>query len=307
MSIDLASLLTRVSRTRLEKRIRELEGVRHGWDNPDAVEDRARWITGAFEAAGFQAESRPVPFRGRTYRNLVATLEGADPDKPGILLGAHYDSPRGSPGADDNASGVAVLLEVAEILCRTSPRRTLQFVAFTLEEPQSVIGPFLVGSKHFAREAKEAGVRYEAVLILECVGYTDSRPGSQRVPAFVRLSIPSRAEFLAVVANHRSKKLMDTFRRCSSGAVPELDLLCYKAPPLAGCFIPEVRFSDHAPFWDQGYPALMLTDTAMLRNPNYHAATDTSATLDFPFMARVAKAVAATVATLGSQPMSVSE
>ncbi len=307
MQTDFASLLSRVSRTRLERRVRELEGVRHGWDNPEAVENRAQWLTRSFEAVGLQVESRPVPLHDRTYRNLVATVPGSDPKKPGILLGAHYDSPCGSPGADDNASGVAVLLEVAEILARTSPLRTIQFVAFTLEEPQDVFGPFLVGSEHFAKEAKEAGIQYEAVLILECVGYTDSRQGSQIVPPLVRIPVPSRAEFLAVVADRRSKRLMEAFRRCSSGSVPELDLVCYKAPPLADYFIPEVRFSDHASFWDQGYPALMLTDTAMLRNPHYHAATDTSTTLDFRFMTHVAKAVVAAVATLSNQQLSVSD
>jgi len=301
MQSDLASLLIRVDRNRLEQRVREMEGIRHGWDNPEAVEHRARWITRTLEAAGLQVENRPVPFRGRTYRNLVATLPGSDPRMPALLLGAHYDSPRGSPGADDNASGVAVLLEAAEILGRTPALRTIQFVAFTLEEAQSVLGPFLIGSKRFAGEAKAAGVQYAGVLILECVGYTDSRPGSQTVPRLVRLPIPSRAEFLAVIANRRSRKLLENFRRCSRRSVPELDLVCYQTPPLAGLFIPQVRFSDHARFWDRGYPALMLTDTAMLRNPHYHAATDTGASLDYHFMSQVAKAVVATVASLSNQ------
>jgi Zn-dependent M28 family amino/carboxypeptidase len=301
MSTDHAGLLSRVSRSRLERRVRDLEGIRHGWENPEAVESGALWLTRALQAAGLQVESRPVPLRDRMYRNLVATLPGSDPNKPGILLGAHYDGPSGSPGADDNASGVAVLLEVAEVLARTSPLRTIQFVAFTLEEPQGAFGPFLVGSGHFAKEAKAAGIEYGAVLILECVGYADSRPGRQNVPPLVRIPVPSRAEFLAVVADRRSKRLMEAFRRYASGSVPELDLVCYKAPPLANYLIPEVRFSDHASFWDQGYPALMLTDTAMLRNPHYHAATDTSTSLDFCFMTRVAKAVLAAVAALSNQ------
>jgi hypothetical protein len=306
MPTDLASLLPQVSRTRLEKRVRELEGIRHGWNNPEALENRARWIARVFEAAGLQVESRTVPFRHRTYRNLVATLPGFNPKKPGILLGAHYDSPAGSPGADDNASGVAVLLEAAGILARTSPLRTIEFVAFTLEEPQDVFGPFLIGSERLAREARETGLDYEAVLILECVGYTDSREGSQIVPPLVRVPVPPGAGFLAVVADRRSKKLMEVFCRCSNRSVPELELVCYKAPLLASYFIPEVRFSDHASFWDQGYPALMITDTAMLRNPHYHATTDTSTTLDFRFMTHVAKAVVAAVATLSTQKLSVS-
>ncbi len=296
--MDLRSLLSQVSPQRLEAHVLALEGLRHGQANPEALEEKARMLEREFTALGQRVVSQPVPFpHGHASRNLIATHRGQEHDSEWLLVGAHYDGVWGTPGADDNASGVAVLLEAARLLAQRSWRRTIQLVAFTLEEPQTLTRRFLVGSREFVREARRQGRRYAGALILECVGYTDNRQGSQERPWLVRIPAPETGNFLAVVANRRSARLMRAFQQAAAQCVPELPQVGYQTS-LSGYLIPPTRFSDHASFWDGGYPAVMLTDTAMFRNPHYHQPTDRADTLDYAFMAAVARATIATVATL---------
>ena len=295
----ITDLLGQVSPARLEAHVRALEGVRHGQANPEALEARARWLEEAFSTMGLAVEHQSVPFSGREYRNLIVTHAGADPSIGFLLVGAHYDGIWDSPAADDNASGVAVMLEAARILSKGTFRRTIQFVAFTLEEPQTMTHHFLIGSREFVSRAKRYGQRYEGALILECVGYADHRPGSQYRPILVGIPIPDQGNFLGVISNRRSSKLMEAYRKVATEAVPELPVIGYRVP-LGGWLAPETRASDHASFWNRGYPALMLTDTAMFRNPHYHQPTDRAETLDYHFMAAVARATIATVAYLTS-------
>jgi Zn-dependent M28 family amino/carboxypeptidase len=293
-------IFSQVNIERLKRYVNDIEGLRHGWDNYDSLKEKAEFIEDTLRSFNLNVESQEVPFHGRTYRNIIATMEGIEKEKELILLGAHYDAAWGSPGADDNASGVAVLLETANILSTQKFSRTVQFVAFTLEEPQPQTLSFLIGSNHFAREAKKKNKKYKAVLILESVGYTDMTEGSQYVPFFVRTPVPKTGNFLGVIANRRSKVLLNDFYHISSKYIPELITVTYKVP-LSGRFIPETRFSDHAPFWDCGYPALMLTDTAMFRNPYYHTQNDKHETLDFTFIANVTRAVLCTIWELSNQ------
>lgn len=275
---------------RIQKYLLALEGLRHGWDNYDILTEKARFIEETLRSFGLKVESQDVPFYGRKYRNIIATIEGTDKEKGWLLLGAHYDAAQESPGADDNASGAAVLLEAASMLSTQAFKRTIQFVAFTLEEPQPQTLRFLIGSNRFAKEARKSGRVYEAVLILESVGYTDEREGSQIIPVFVRKRVPKGGNFLAVIANKRSKDLMKNFYNTVSEHVLGFILVPYRVP-LSGYIIPSTRLSDHASFWNQGYPALMLTDTAMFRNPNYHTPFDRHETIDLSFMVNVTKAV----------------
>jgi Zn-dependent M28 family amino/carboxypeptidase len=274
----------------LLRRVAELSGLRHGGENPAALEERALLVEQALADCGLEVVSQPVPFAGRNYRNLVATLPGREPHLPMLLLGAHYDGPPGSPGADDNASGVAVLLEAARLLAGSAPRRTVKFATFTLEEPQ-YIGRFLIGSGHFAREARLRGEVYAVALILESVGYCDQREGTQLLPPLVRVPGTSRGNFLAVIGNRRSRQYAERFAQSAACSAPALPVIPYCAPPLLARLVPQLYLSDHASFWAQNYPALMLTDTAMLRNPHYHQPTDTPDTLDAGFLAGVATAV----------------
>lgn len=288
-------ILSQVSAERLQGYVKRIEGLRHGWENYETLEEKASFIEGTLRSFGLPVEDQEVLFHGKTYRNIIATLGGDRGETNWLLLGAHYDSAPGSPGADDNASGVAVLLEAAGILSKMKPDRTIQFVAFTLEEPQPHTVHFLIGSGLFAQEARRLNRGYEAVFILESVGYTDSAEGSQIVPFLIGMPAPKKGNFLAVIANKRSKDLMEAFRAFASEYVPELLLFPY-AVPFSGRIVPESRFSDHASFWNSGYPALMLTDTAMFRNPHYHTPHDRYETLDFSFMHNVTKAVISAIA-----------
>jgi len=299
MSSHIRNIASEVNIERLEGYVKSVEGLRHGWENYDALEEKAKFIEETLRSFNLKVESQEVPFCKRTYRNIIATMEGVDKEKEWILLGAHYDAAWGSPGADDNASGVAVLLETANILSKQKLERTIQFVAFTLEEPQLQNLSFLIGSNYFAREAKKQKIRYEAVFILESVGYTDKAEGSQMIPFLVRIPIPKKGDFLGVVANRRSGAIMNAFHDIAGEYVPELIVVSYKVP-LSGRIIPETRFSDHASFWDNGYPALMLTDTAMFRNPHYHTHHDTHKTLDFTFIVNVTKAAVSVILKLSN-------
>jgi Zn-dependent M28 family amino/carboxypeptidase len=292
------NLCAEVSRERLEYYTRHVSGIRHAWHNYEALEEKADFICKCLGSLHLALENQAFTFHGRSYRNLIATKNGTVSSFPSLLLGAHYDAAWGSPGADDNASGVAVMLEAARILAKHNFLKTMQFVAFTMEEPQPQTLHFLIGSNHFAKTAKQSGKRYEVAVILESVGYTDDAEGSQVAPFFVTIPVPKTGDFLGVISNRKSKNVMDFFCRTAAEHAPGLKTVPYKVP-FSGRIIPETRFSDHASFWDFGYTSLMLTDTAMFRNPYYHTHLDTVQQLDFQFMANVTKAVIGIFAQLG--------
>jgi Zn-dependent M28 family amino/carboxypeptidase len=288
-------LLSQVDESRLERTVRELEGPRHPQATPEALVHAESLVADELSTVGLAVERRPFEFRGTTYNNVVARLPGSDPDLPTLLVGAHFDTVSNSPGADDNASGIAVLLEVARHATGLEPRRSLEFVGFNLEEPQDFVGTYRVGSTRFAREARRRRQRYAGALVLEMVGYTDHRSSSQTVPPLVFKRVPDSGTFLTAVGDGRSRRLLRSFLRSTERHVPGLTLVTYRAI-LRGFALPLTRLSDNASFWDRGYPSLMITDTAFLRNPHYHMETDSADTLDYPFMGQVARAVLAAVA-----------
>ncbi|HMK49699.1 MAG TPA: M28 family peptidase [Thermodesulfovibrionales bacterium] len=292
MSASVRAVISEVSTENIRSYLDNLEGPRHAWHDYDLLVQKAKYIEETLRSFGLSVRMQEVPFHGRAFHNIVASVDGSNPESEEdcILLGAHYDAAWGSPGADDNASGVAVLLEAARIMGKHRSKAPIQFAAFTLEEPQPQTIHFLIGSDHFAKQARDSGTEFRSVIILESVGYTDDAEGSQSVPLTVRASVPERGNFLGIIANKKSESIMDLFTSAAGEYVPELPVVPYRVP-LSGRFIPETRFSDHASFWNQNYPAVMLTDTAMFRNPHYHTSHDRSGTLDFSFMTNVAKAV----------------
>lgn len=275
--------------SRLIKTIRILEGPRDGVYHYDALNERAKYIEKCFRSLGFDVSQDEFFFNQKPYKNLIALSNNIESGNEWVLVTAHYDAVVGSPGADDNASGVAVMLEAARELGK---RKGLKFAAFTLEEPQATGASFLYGSKNFVKRMKSLGARYKAVINLESVGYTSNESGSQTAPPFVKA--PNVGNFIAVVGNKKSAWLMERFEEVAKRYVPELKVFKHKAI-MNGYFLPQTRFSDHAPFWDAGYPAIMLTDTAMLRNPHYHTMYDTSDKLSPQFMAWITKALVHTV------------
>jgi Zn-dependent M28 family amino/carboxypeptidase len=231
-----------------------------------------------------------------TATNLIVERTGLRMPGSIVILGAHYDTVPSTPGADDNASAVAVLIEVARLLSGQRGDRTVRFVAFACEEPPHFYTDTM-GSQVYARHCRKQGESLVGMLCLEMVGYYTDQPNSQAVPdeipRWFRWWLPRRGNFLASVGNLRSFRLAWSFHRGFRRAT--------RFPLLSLC-LPEaiyhIRLSDNSSFWDQGYPALMLTDTSFLRNPHYHLSSDRADTLDYARMADVARGVAGGVARL---------
>jgi hypothetical protein len=250
-------------------------------------------------------QSRTPVIRGNVHRKRAGRLWFADGKRLFLLPGREFsqrdrqagrsivktgdrcrrafDSVQGSPGADDNASGVAVLLETARVLSKTRLRSQILFCAFQLEEFN------MIGSRHFARKLKKTGARVDAMMSLEMIGYTDSRPGSQKYPAGLGWLYPDRGDFIGVISNWNSNSLARNFAQ----SLRQVDGLLVETLSLPGngALVPAASLSDHAPFWDLGFPALLITDTAFLRNPNYHRASDSLETLNMNFMTKVCEGV----------------
>lgn len=253
-------------------------GQRNIW-NPPSMATAAGYIERTFALAGYPVRrQKHLAYRQETY-NLEAELPGHTDPGGIIVIGAHYDSVLGSPGANDNASGVAVLLELARLLQQAQFRHTVRFVAFTNEE-----APFYfsdeMGSRLYARRSRERKENLLAMISLETVGYYSDQPNSQQYPFPFRHFYPDEANFIAFVGNTASRGLVRrsiaAFRR--NGGIPSEGVA---APGI----IRGVGWSDHWSFWKSGYQAIMVTDTAFFRYAHYHTEEDTPDRLDYHRMA----------------------
>lgn len=271
------------ARARVEADVRALAFPRNE-AYPEAYAAAAAYVRGAFEGAGYVVRTEPVR---PGVDNLVAEVPGAGPGV--VVLGAHYDACADAPGADDNASGVAAMLEVARRLAGRPLSRTVRFYAWANEEP-----PFFqadgMGSRVSAAAARARGEDLVAVLALDSVGFYSDAPGSQAYPAPFGLVMPDRGDFVAVVGNVRSAPLV----RDVAGRLRAAGSLKVAASAVPAS-LPGVDWSDHWSFWQEGYAAVMLTDMPPFRNPHYHEPTDVPDTLDFDRLARFAAALADTV------------
>jgi Zn-dependent M28 family amino/carboxypeptidase len=270
-------------------RLAGLIGPRH-LGKPAALNAAATYIEREFQSLGDVVERKSYDVDGQQATNLVIERRGTRYPNELVILGAHYDTVPTTPGADDNASAVAVLIEAARLTFSAKPRRTVRYVAFTCEEPPH-FHLSTMGSQVYARACRERNERVIGMLCLEMVGYFTTAVGSQQVPPaipkFLRWAFPKRGDFLAAVGNPRSWRLAWSFRRGFKSATRF---------PLFSIVLPEkiyeIRLSDNSSFWDQGYQALMLTDTSFLRNPHYHQPSDTPHTLDYDRMSEVTMGVA---------------
>ena len=279
---------------RLRRHVERLAGSigeRHVW-RPAALRAAAAYIRGELEALGCEVVAQRYRVAELDCDNLEAELPGEAARAEIIVVGAHYDTVQGSPGADDNASGVAALIEIARALRGARLARTVKLVAFVNEEP-----PFFywgeMGSKVYALAARRRGDDVRVMLSLEMLGCYDDAPGSQRYPPLLGWFYPERGNFIAFVSNLASRRalrrVVEAFRSRSDFPAEQL------ASP---SFVPGVGWSDQLSFWRAGYPAVMVTDTAFYRNPHYHCASDTPDRLRYPEMARVVEGLAATIAAL---------
>ncbi|RMD70007.1 MAG: M20/M25/M40 family metallo-hydrolase [Gammaproteobacteria bacterium] len=268
-------------------------GERH-LGRPEALEAAAAYIEATWQRQGHGVRRQTYRASGIPCANLEVTLQGRTPEI--LLVGAHYDTVPGSPGADDNASGVAALLAISRILAQERLAKTLRFVAFVNEEP-----PFFfrqaMGSMVYAREARRRGDAIRLMVSLEMLGFYSDAPGSQRYPPLFRYFYPDKGNFIAFVSNFRSRRAMiELFKAFTAHAdVPAEHVATF-------AFIPGVAWSDHLSFWRQGYRALMVTDTAFYRNPHYHTPRDTPDTLDYPRLAKVAEGLAGALGNLARRP-----
>lgn len=266
---------------------------------PEAQEKARDYIMARFREAGYNPQAqgyeavRKTDFqRSKPYFNISAVLPGNRVSGEGVwVVGAHYDSAPGTPGADDNASGVAVLLEVARLLKDAKPGREIRFVAFDSEEPPA-FGTRDMGSYRYARDLKARGIKVHGMLNLEMLGYFNPLPASQLFPPFLHLFYPDQADFIGLVSNLSSMGLAAAFKESwkEASQIPmELTVLPAVFSALA--------LSDQLNFWQEGFPALMLSDTGFFRYPHYHQQQDTLEKLDYERMADVAMGVVGALST----------
>lgn len=258
----------------------------------EALKATTKYVSNSLWAHGYEIAQQELSYRGVAMNNVIAEIKGRTRPSEIIVIGAHYDTVAGCPGADDNASGVAALIELARMLRHVPMERTVRFVAFANEEDSG--GPWeSMGSYHYARLCKQRRENVVAMLSLEMLGYYSDAEGSQKYPFPFNLFYPSTGNFIGFVGDVRSATLV---RRCVG--------MFRKAVrfPSEGAAAPsqfkDINRSDHWSFWQMGYSALMVTDTSNFRNPYLHTTADTPDKLDYDRMARVVRGLAFVVKDL---------
>lgn len=268
-------------------------GERHVW-RPAALRAAAEYVRREFAALGCRVAVQSYRVQGQDCDNLEVEIPGGACSAEIILAGAHYDTVQGSPGADDNASGVAGLIEIARFLRDARLQRTVKLVAFVNEErPFFYFGE--MGSKIYAQAARRRGDDIRVMLSLEMLGCYSDQPGSQAYPPLLRWFYPNRGNFIAFVSNLSSRRAL---REVATAFRANSD---FPAERLASpAFVPGVAWSDQLSFWRAGYSAVMVTDTAFYRYPHYHLGTDTPEKIRYPEMARVVEGLAKSIMALAS-------
>lgn len=284
------------SAERLAAHVRALAndiGPRNIWTT-GSMADSVRYIHGELAALGYQVQTQEVASVKEMVFNLEIEIPGRTLASEIVVVGAHYDTVPDCPGANDNGSGLAVLLELARLLVDCEPQRTIRLVAFANEE-----SPFFftesMGSRVYARQARKRQENITAMLSLETMGYYSDERESQLYPFPLSYFYPDQANFIAFVGNIKSRRLVrraiSAFRR--HGHFPSEGL----AAPF---FIRGASWSDHQSFWAEGYPAIMVTDTAFYRYAAYHTPYDTPEKLDYKRLARVVSGLAPTILELAA-------
>jgi Zn-dependent M28 family amino/carboxypeptidase len=270
----------------LDRHIATIGAREHNLAYPDELEKVARYIEATLASIGYAVGRQEFLAEGKPVRNIDATIEPAGTSDPEVIVvGAHYDSVRGSPGANDNGSGVAAVLELARLLrdLAAVSRKRVRFALFVNEEPP-YFGTEAMGSLNYARALAQRRERVVAMYSLETIGFYSSEPGSQAYPAPFGLVFPDRGDFVAFVGLLGSRPLLRATVRSfrSHTAFPTIG-------GVAPGFIPGIAWSDHWAFAAHGFPAVMVTDTAPFRYPHYHRPSDTPDKVDAEKLARVVK------------------
>lgn len=273
---------------RLSADVRTLTDIKppRNYRNLSSLGQATDYIGTEFRKINCEITIQTFVVRSREYRNVICSFSAKNTER--IVIGAHYDVAGNTPGADDNGSGVAGLLELGRLINELNPelKYRIDLVAYSLEEP-----PFFrtqeMGSYVHAKSLAEAGVRVRAMLCLESIGYFSDEPGSQGFPAFFfQWFFPDKGNFIVVVGKWGQGELVKDVRmHMAAGSTIPVDYI------IAPTFVPGIDLSDHINYWRFSYPAAMITDSAFYRNPHYHEPTDTLQTIDFTRMAEVVKGI----------------
>lgn len=298
---DIQAMVDQVQEQALAERLAQIAIPRHHASAPAGLTTVRDTLFDTFDRSGLQTVGIPVTFAGATVDNVVGRQPGLENEARTCIVDAHYDAVANVAGADDNATGVAATLEIARILSQYTFKHSIRYIGFAFEE----LG--LIGAQHYVQNSIPAWEQVAGVLNMEMIGYYSDQPNSQSIPTGFNVLFPdataainandNRGDFITVVGNTNSQPLIDTYMQAATTYVPDLSAI-----PLAtianGQITPDLRRSDHAPFWDADHQALMLTDGSNFRNPNYHTANDVISTLHMPFFTHVTKATLAAAAML---------
>ncbi len=266
-------------------------GERNVWQ-PEALVAAALYIRTTLEDLGYQLHIQPFESEGQTVQNIEVALPGTTAPQEIVVVGAHYDSVPDGPGANDNASGIAALLEIARLLKGKMHARTLRLVAFVNEE-QPFSNGAQMGSRVYAERSRQHNEQIKAMASLETIGFYTNQAASQHYPFPYSYIYPDTGNFIGFVGNLSSWRLV----REALGAFRASTAFPSEAVAAPG-WIRGVSWSDHASFWQAGYPAIMITDTAFFRYQHYHKETDTPEKLDYKSLARVTRGLVDVAAAL---------
>ena len=260
---------------------------------PENLVKTAEYIQTFYKNIGLMVHNEPYDYHDIKVANVVVEISSGSSPARRYLVGAHYDSVAGTVGADDNASAIAVQLEISRnvkaLLDRKEHDLAVKFVSFALEEPPAYATKYM-GSRVYANKARRVKEKIDGMFCLEMVGYTCYEPGCQKYMFPLGfLGYPKEGNFIGIVSNFKSGRFAEDLVR-SFEENRELPAVKLKVP-FNGWILPSVRLSDHASFWDRGYKAVMVTDSAFLRNPNYHLPSDTMEKLDYEFMAELVESM----------------
>ncbi len=303
--IDIADLVSQADSARLKNDLSFIEGIRHYQTGAAHLEATKDFIEDVFSQAGLQTYRQPFMHKNYPAHNIIGRLPGLKDEKITYIIDAHFDSVDDAPGADDNGSGVAGVLEAARILSRFNFEHSIKFIGFDFEESSPTIG--LEGSRRYVNEGLKNYEQLEGVFNFEMIGYYTEVPNTQQIPQFFDSFFPNeynqvasdsvRGNFIVNTAVTPSNDLMTAYANAAAQFVPALKVVSVSLPntPLVAS---DFWRSDHASFWGANYKAIMLTDGAEFRNHKYHTPGDTIGNLNFTFMSRVVQATIAAVAGL---------
>jgi hypothetical protein len=299
-TVDIQALVDQVDSSRLLGDLTFLEGIRHRTAGAAHLGETRNFIESHFLNTDLETSILDVPFGGYTGKNIVGRQIGTSDEETVYILDGHYDSVSNGPGADDNASAVAGMLEAMRILSPYGFKKSIRYIGFDLEESG------LIGSQNYVTNYLSPSETVAGVLNYEMIGYYSDQPNTQSTPVGFGLLFPDayaeleanefRGDYINLVINSDASSLATAYENAAETYVPNLHFITIEAPSNWSVIAPDLGRSDHAPFWVANLPAIMLTDGANFRNPYYHTPQDTKDKLNFTFMHNVVQATIATLA-----------